>query len=200
MKKRDDMRGLCLFLIGALCFTGVVFAKKSKEDYHRSFWYPNYHGERLAYCNKDETQCGKIIADAYCKTLEYAEVDDYRIAHHVGRTHYFDNQGECTGWKCDGFLFINCRGHFNEMPHPTYQYRMRKFVYPRYENDRVDWCYKEKIACGKRAAYSFCRRMGYTAAENFKRDDEVLSAKTLGDHVLCYGKTCKGFQHITCRR
>lgn len=194
------MRRLILTLIILLCGANTVFAKVSQENYHRSFWYPGYHGERLAYCNKSETKCGRPIADAYCKTLNYAEVEDYRVEHHVGRVHYFDNEGECTGWKCDGFLFINCRGQFEKTPHLAYQYRKREFVYPRFEHHRVDWCYKEKKLCGKRAAYSFCRRMGYSDASVFEKDHKIAATKTLGDHVLCYGKHCIGFKRITCRR
>lgn len=194
------MRRLSLSLIMLLCFTSMIFAKDSKEDYHRSVWYPTYHGDRLAYCNKDETQCGKTIADNYCKALEYAQANEFRIEHHVGRVHYFNNEGECTGWKCDGFLFINCQGKFNETPHLTHQYRMREFAYPRFDHHRIAWCYKENKSCGKRAAYSFCRRMGYSDTSAFVEDKEVAATKTLGDHVLCYGKDCNGFKRITCRR
>lgn len=183
-----------------LLHTSSIWAQNKTEDYTRSFWYPSYHGERLAYCNLRETECGGFIANAYCKILGYAKARQYRIQHHVGRAHYFANEGECTGWKCDGFLFIDCEGAFKEKPHPIYQYRKKVFVYPRFSNDRVDWCYQENRLCGQRAAYSFCRRKGYTKVISFEQDEKVEATKTLGDKVLCYGKTCKGFKRITCMR
>ncbi len=209
MRMRDRMRRLNIpqkfqnaifMLMMLLLCIGVASAKSSKEEYYRSFWYPDYHGERLAYCNKDETTCGEPIANAYCKVLGYSKIENYRIEHHVGRVHYFENEGECTGWKCDGFLFIDCQGRFKDTPHLAYQYRMKEFNYPRFEHHRVDWCYQEKQACGKRAAYAFCRKMAYSDTQSFEEDSKAQATKTLGDHVLCYGKMCKGFKRITCKR
>ncbi len=177
-----------------------LYAADKKEQYTRSFWYPSYHGERLAYCNLRETECGEPIANAYCELLGYAKARKHRIQHHVGRVHYFANEGECTGWKCDGFLFIDCEGKFKEKPHPVYQYRKKEFVYPRFGNDRVAWCYNEHKQCGRRAAYSFCRRMGYRESVLFEQDEKAQATKTLGDKILCYGHACKGFKRIVCKR
>lgn len=182
------------FFLWLLC--GSVFA----ADFNRSFWYPMYFGERLAFCSKDESQCGKVIAQGYCREMGYQKVRNFRIAPNVGRTHFLNRTGECTGWKCDGFLFIGCQGQFNHHSQEAYHYRKKAFVYPRVRNHRISWCYKQNSQCGHRAAYSFCRRLGYTHVETFEQDTQNAATQALGDHTLCYGQHCRGFKKIICKR
>lgn len=190
---------LMFVLIYMLCGMNA-YAAQTHNHFYRAYWYPMYHGERLAYCSRDEATCGHEIATAYCHDMGYERVKEQRIAHNVGKTHFWAKEGECIGWKCDGFLLIGCEGKFKRIPPKTYVYRIKEFVFPRFENTRVDWCFNQGKSCGHRAAYSFCRRMGYSKVKSFTQDMNVSATKTLGDQALCYGKKCHGFENITCKR
>lgn len=192
------MRLIFIFM-SILCVVNS-YAAHAHDHFYRAYWYPMYHGERLAYCSRDEASCGLAIANAYCQDMGYDRVKEQRVAHNVGKTHFWAREGECIGWKCDGFLFIGCEGKFSPTPSKPYAYRMKEFVYPRFENTRVDWCFNQEKSCGQRAAYSFCRRMGYSKVKSFKQEINVPATRTLGDQVLCFGKKCQGFEKITCKR
>ena len=181
-------------------FGACAQAKANSSEFYRSFWYPLYHGEALAYCSKDDKQCGEPVAVSYCKMMGYTGVKQSLIAHNVGLTHYVNNQGECKGWKCSGFKLIVCKGELPNQHDHAYAYRSTDFVLPRFEHYRVDWCYKLGKECGARAAYSFCRRMGYSSASAYEKQENISATKSLGDHQLCFGKTCHGFSRITCHR
>ncbi len=185
---------LMLVLLG----TGV-HARTGHHAY-RDFWYPTYHGERLDYCAQDDKTCGADIANEYCHVMGYTRASEQRVDHNVGRTNYVASKGQCKGWRCDGFMVISCEEKLPEKsPHP-YAYRSKTFAFPRIDNYRVDWCYAESHECGKRSAYSFCRRMGYSKATAYKQETNVPATKALGDNALCFGKTCSGFEGITCYR
>ena len=181
-----------------LCIVHV--AAHSHDQFFRLFWYPMYHGERLAYCAKDGKKCGEDIAKSYCKDMGYSSLKKQRIEHHVGKTYFWEQGGECVGWRCDGFLWIGCAGKFKSHPLKAYAYRVKVFRYPRFENHRIDWCLNQGKSCGHRAAYSYCRRMGYSKEKQYSQDTQVFATRTLGDRVLCYGKKCRGFDKIECQR
>lgn len=172
----------------------------ANQTYYRSFWNPMYYGERLAYCAKDDTHCNKPIALRYCQAMGYKTLKRSEVAYNVGRTHYMDQEGECTGWGCDGFKLIECEGALVKDKTQSYLYRKNRFAYPRIENHRVDYCATKQGECGYKAAYSFCRRMGYEDAVSYKIDKSIQATRRVRDQSLCYGNQCKGFETIVCRR
>lgn len=192
-------RVLMLVLMSLLGKT--LYAETSASaSFYRNFWYPNYHGQRLAYCTKDDKNCGAYVAKAYCNMLNYKTSSHHVIAHNVGLTSYLNRQGQCKGWQCNGFKLITCQGQLDQKPPHAYSYRTMDFVFPQYEHHRVDWCYESGKHCGRRAAYSFCRRMGYSSASAYEKQAEVYATKSLGDNQVCFGKTCQGFSRIRCYR
>lgn len=189
----------CIKMFLPIIISASVYAN-DPAVFFRSFWDPKYHGLPLAYCNIDDAECGNSIALAYCNMMGYQGVQKQLIAHNVGLTHYINNQGQCKGWRCDGFKLITCRGKWSKENRRNYQYRMASFAFPRYEHYRVDWCYEKGKSCGARAAYSFCRRMGYDSAQAYEKQNHVPATRSLGDHQLCFGNQCHGFSKIICYR
>ena len=192
-------------LISLLCsaplfYTGLLHAEDTSNTYFRTYWNPVMLGKPLAYCETPNSNCGKPVADAYCKTMGFNSAYEIRKAHNVGQSNYYAMRKTCVGWKCDGFKFIRCKG---ETPHDTpesYHYRLHKFAYPRYNKYRVDWCYEDNTGCGKRAADSFCRHVGYSEAKSFTKDDKVRATKAIGNQALCFGNECQGYSSIDCYR
>lgn len=189
---------LLLFL--ALAMIHPVNASTAHQHFYRNIWSPTYHVQRLSYCSVDGKECGLAVATQYCKALGYEKADREIEEHNIGLSNYLMSSGQCRGWTCNGFQLIRCVGTLSHNPPKNYFYRSLRFPYPRYDHFRVDWCYKDGKECGKRAADSFCRRMGYLHAQRYKFQKHVAATKALGNFELCFGNTCKGFKEITCYR
>lgn len=191
-------RGLILLL--AVLMWGSVLGAQRSEIFHRSFWQPYYHGQRLHYCTLDGKECGMPVATKYCQMMGYARADQQVIANNVGRSNYIATLAKCTGWRCNGFKTIRCTSTITHKPPKSYHYQLRRFVFPRYNHYRVDWCYDGQHQCGRRVAYSFCRRMGYMQARNFTVQKNVAATQAIGNQKICFGKQCNAFGEINCYR
>ena len=186
-------------LLTYLLFIGSAHAKESGH-FTRNFWQPTYHGIRLNYCTFDGKSCGLDVATTYCKMMGYQRAMHHVIANNVGLTQYLYVPAKCVGWRCHGFKVIRCRGDIQHNPPQEYHYRLHRFSFPRYENYRVDWCYDGLHRCGRAAAYSFCRRMGYMDVRHFSSESQLPATKAIGNQTLCFGRLCRGFRQIDCYR
>lgn len=193
-------RHFLAIVLMAISLIGQANVKHLEHKFYRNFWSPTYHIQRLNYCSLDGKECGLAIANKYCQTLGYEKADEAIIDYNVGLTHYFMSSAKCKGWGCNGFTLITCVGKFSDHLAKNYYYRAQRFVFPRFDHYRIDWCYKNGQGCGQRAAYSFCRRMGYMNAQYYKKQEHVAATKALGNKKLCFGENCSGFSSITCYR
>jgi hypothetical protein len=172
-----------------------------RTHFYRNFWLPTYHGERLNYCTFDGKECGMPVATLYCQKMGYAYADHQKIDYNVGLTHFMFAQATCKGWRCHGFKTIRCVAKRRHNPPKPYHYRLRQFVYPRFEQYRVAWCYDgQRRGCGRRAAFSFCRRMGYLQTRRYAIQKKIVATKGIGNQKLCFGNQCNAFDYITCYR
>ena len=194
------IRNWIYIVLLAILGTSSVNAEHHKEHFYRNFWNPTYHTQRLNYCSLDAQVCGLAVANKYCKLLGYEKADEALIDYNVGLTNFISSKAQCRGWNCNGFTLITCVGKFSQKPIKHYSYRSQRFVFPRFDHYRIDWCYADGHECGQRVAYSFCRRMGYMNAQYYKKQEHISATKALGNHKLCFGDACKGFSSITCYR
>lgn len=185
---------LCGLLIGQACAGG------HNQQYSRNFWNPLYQGQALDYCSADGNECGASIANRYCRMMGYDVATQQLVDYDVGNTRYIVGCQGCKGLQCKGFSKIRCVSKFKHKPMPEYYYRTQAFVFPRYNHSRVDWCYEKGQGCGRLAAHSFCRRMGYMKAKQYAIDAHVSETRALGNHRLCLGRECNAFSRITCYR
>jgi hypothetical protein len=148
----------------------------------------------------DGKECGLAMATRYCKIMGYAKASGERIDYNVGVTNYLSTRFQCKGWGCNGFKWITCRGVFSHTPKRSYFYRSKRYVFPQFDHYRVNWCYENEKGCGKQAASSFCRRMGYTRVLSYQKQTNVPATQALGNQKLCFGPTCQGFSEIICYR
>jgi hypothetical protein len=190
-----------LFFLSLLCLcAGQLSAHQRHDKAFRSFWHPTYQGARLDYCTVDGKACGKQVASQYCQMLGYDYSNQHVIAHNVGLTNYLLTRARCTGWQCNGFMTIGCAVGVSHSPPKPYHYRQKRFVVPRYNAYRVDWCYSKGKGCGAKAAYSFCNRLGYIQAKRYVMERQVSATQTIGSQELCFGMPCRGFKEIICSR
>ncbi|ASQ46334.1 hypothetical protein [Legionella clemsonensis] len=185
-------------IIGLLCINTSIAARS--DNFYRNFWLPKYHGERLNYCNFDGKECGLALATRYCKLMGYAYADQQIIDHNVGLTNFLFCNARCKGWRCNGFKTIRCVANMSHNPPRAYHYRLRRYVYPRFNNYRVDWCYNGRQGCGRRAAFSFCRRMGYLSVRRYAIEKHIAATEAIGNQKLCFGILCNAFKYIDCYR
>ena len=170
------------------------------KSYYRTFWSPLFHGHRLDYCVGEGKTCGLPVANHYCQLMGYEKATQQEIDYNVGMTRSFSTRKPCKGWQCNGFTMIRCMAKFTHKPVSNYYYRSQEFVFPRFNHGRVDWCYEEGTGCGERAAKSFCRRMGYTRAKQYKIQRHVSQTRAISNHKVCVGNDCNAFSSITCYR
>lgn len=177
-----------------------VHAGSDKQNYYRTFWDPTYHGHRLDYCMSEYKKCGQPVANHYCQIMGYDHANQQVIDYNVGMTQSFSCRKPCKGWQCNGFTLIRCVGKITHKPASAYYYRSQAFVFPRFNHERVDWCYEDGKGCGQRAAWSFCRRMGYARAQSYIIQNHVSQTRAIGNHQVCIGDGCNAFSRITCYR
>jgi hypothetical protein len=182
---------LCTYVNAAHVKSNIAF---------KSFWHPTFLGERLDYCTLDSKECGKEVANRYCQMLGFEYSSQSIIAYNVGLTHYLGSRAACKGWRCNGFMTIDCAKSLTHTPPRAYHYIEKRFAYPRYNDYRVDWCYNQNNGCGRKAADSFCSRMGYMKVKSFIKETQISATKTIGSQELCFGPECNAFQSIVCTR
>lgn len=182
------------------CIITSSYASNPHSKFYKNFWHPTYLSERLDYCTLDGNECGKAVANRYCRLLGYEYANHHVIAYNVGLTHYLGTRAQCTGWRCNGFMTINCAKHMSHDPPKSYHYTEKRFEVPRYNDYRVDWCYDLHHGCGFRAAQSFCARMGFMRAKHYIKQTHISATKAIGSQELCFGPDCTAFKVIVCRR
>lgn len=186
--------------IGLLFLSSLVHAKEPSSQAFRSFWHPMYHNQRLNYCTLKTNECGKKVADAYCQLMGYQAATKNLIAYHLNSTQFIDSPTTCKKETCHGFELINCAMSLSHKPPKPYHYTQKRFVYPRINHYRIDWCYEKNKACGAPVAHSFCQQIGYMRADSFKKESQIGLTQTLGSQELCFGNQCNGFLSIVCSR
>src|SRR3990167_1691635 len=201
MTKNNFMirRKVVLVALLALIAFGAQ-AARDKSAFYRNYWHPIYHGQHLNYCELDGKTCGLAVASAYCRIIGYDNADQAIIANNVGETRFLEGSAYCKGWQCNGFKTIRC---VSKLPHKSpraYYYRLRRYAVPRFNHYRVDWCYDGLKGCGHKAAFSFCRRMGYTDVRQSRMQTALGATQAIGNQKLCFGNTCTGFANIDCFR
>jgi hypothetical protein len=195
-----NFRSLMASIFFICIISGQLNASDEQNKAFRNFWHPTFLGERLDYCSVDGRECGKAVANRYCQTLGYDYSSQNVIAYNVGLTNFLASRAQCKGWRCNGFMTIGCATSLSHAPPKPYHYREKQFVYPRYSDYRIDWCYDQNRGCGKKAANSFCSRMGFMQAKRFVKEALVSATKTIGSQELCFGNQCNAFKAIICYR
>lgn len=188
---------VCMALSLMMSFSSM---SANSAEYYRFFWNPTLRGQLLDYCQADRNTCGKPVADKYCKEMGYTRSDQQVKAFNVGLTHFIDAQLRCKGWQCNSFKHIRCVDSISRTPPKKWHYRYNRFVYPRVDNYRLDWCYEGTKGCGKMAAFAFCRNQGYMNVKSYKMQPNVAATKAIGNQKLCFRNNCKGFARIDCKR
>lgn len=177
---------LCAFAMG-----GAALAIE------KTFPKPKHGANRLDWCLNWGTDCGKPVANAFCKAKGYEKAKAFGIAKDIGAatpTRLISTGAVCDEPHCDGFTYITCE---------KAQIAMLTVLAPKYKGNRLDWCVDWSVGCGQQAATAFCKSRGFKLAVAFKIAPDIGAAtptRLIGTGAVCDQNFCDGFSTITCKK
>ena len=74
----------------------------------------------------------------------------------------------------------------------------KKFVNPKYNGLRLDWCYSWGAQCGAYAAKFFCKTKGYPLLKAWGKAENIGKTRVISTNQVCNDPGCDGFTSITC--
>lgn len=89
----------------------------------------------------------------------------------------------------------------SEVPTDPGQDEEKIYRKPRWNDQRLDWCFLWGKDCGQPAADHFCRRRRFTGARDFRAEPNVGTyepTRGAGSNQVCNQPFCTGFEYITC--
>jgi hypothetical protein len=95
----------------AMVFVAMMFAAMGAHAEKRVFIISNVaDGYGVDRCLATGAECGKVVANSYCRSREFAHAVSFRK---VGRDDITgaipaDGTGACRGRTCDNFVAIEC--------------------------------------------------------------------------------------------
>lgn len=159
------------------------------------FYNPVYKGKRLDWCVNWAQGCGKSAADRYCRYRGFKKSVGHVKANNIGLskpTRLIGTGAICDQAMCDGFRKIKC---FK----PTV--KKVKFIRPKWQGKRLDWCVNWAQGCGKAAANKFCKAKGFTKSYGFGKANNIGAShptRLIGTGAICDQAMCDGFSVIGC--
>ncbi len=153
---------------------------------------PKYRGLGLDWCRIFEGKCGAPAAHAYCRSKGHQKASNFVKWNHPGfKTMTIGQNSICDPQhhRCDSFKSITC----------VEKYKV--FLNPRHNNYRLDWCKTFSDACGRPAAYAFCKAKGYKKLVSFQKERNITGeTMTIGDNSICNSNyhRCDTFSSIKC--
>ena len=171
----------------------VVVAPEAPSVESKTFQQPRYLDDRLDWCMKWGSDCGKPVAQAFCNRRRYENVTafDAEVVGRSAQTRLLGSDQVCNGDNCTAFSFITCSGSIG---------MERVFGNPTWKGYRLDVCWLGIGYCGKWSADAFCRTKGFSESLDSTPDREPSNVPTraIGNNQVCE-KGCKGYQQIICK-
>jgi hypothetical protein len=183
------------------CFSAILLCAAASGGaalaVEKVFPKPKQGGDRLDWCLNWGTDCGKPVAEVFCKAKGYAKSTGYGMAADIGGatpTRLITTGAVCDQPYCDGFSYIKC---FK----PGGGGATASFGKPKYKGNRLDWCVNWSVGCGQEAATAWCKTKGFAKAVGFKMAPDIGVAtptRLIGTGAVCDQGFCDGFTFITC--
>src|SRR5262245_21049238 len=107
---RSAIRTLLSIFFAVIWCTGAV--KAQDKVYNK----PRWQDERLDWCKRwgaKPNECGKSVADEFCRKWRWTAARDFRQENAGGRTRMLNGQS-CNDKGCLGFASITCTGKVAE--------------------------------------------------------------------------------------
>jgi hypothetical protein len=175
----------------------LLVAATAAQATEASFGAPKWQGDRLDWCQNWSAGCGKVAADAFCKTVGFENATKFEQAPDIGstqKTRLIATGAVCDQNFCDGFKYITCT-----KPNPS----TVTVNAPKWKGDRLDWCQNWSTGCGKPAADSFCKATGFETAVAFQQAPDIGSVqrtRLIATGAVCDQGFCDGFKFIECKK
>jgi hypothetical protein len=188
-------------------FIAAIWCAGSANAQDKLYNKPRWQDERLDWCSRwgaKPGDCGKTVADTFCRKWQWTTARDFRQENAGGRTRMLSGQS-CNDKGCLGFAFITCTGRVT---------RQASFANPSLKGARLDWCMQYRMAfrvggtaeprptsCGAPVADEFCKSKGFSQGHLYARPDPQPGGGPTWtiQGGSCRGSHCRGIQLITCR-
>jgi hypothetical protein len=164
----------------------------------KTFENPVYKNYALDWCYTWAADCGKPVADAYCKISKYDSAKSFKKLPHVGEpTRLIGSNQVCDEGGCDSFASITCQKQvaYDDEDEDT---KIIHYEEPMAGKRRLDWCLTWATDCGQAAADYYCDSQGHTKAVKFKQAIGLGKTRLLKTSQKCTGPQCTGFEYIDC--
>lgn len=162
-----------------------------------TFKHPRHRDARLDVCwSWSVKDCGKRVADWWCKKHRWMGAADFKPAKADGHTEFIGSKESCNDPGCTGFEYITCRDHL-----PMGQVYANPVGSLGDGGRRLDVCLQFGKNCGEPAAQAFCEKRSYRRWVYFEADEPGGGGGktiTLGSREKCDGPHCTAFNVITC--
>jgi hypothetical protein len=100
------MRSLSLLLV---LTAGYLLSSTAASATARSFFAPTVDGQRIAFCVQFGEECGKPVADVWCRSQGFAEALLFQRDEAGGDELLYADTGElCVDKDCISFRQIKC--------------------------------------------------------------------------------------------
>ena len=158
---------------------------------------PTFNGARLDWCYAWSTGCGKQAADAFCKSKGFDNSTGFSMAADIGAstpTRLISTGAVCDQNFCDGFTFIDC---VSAAP------MQQTFTKPKFQGNRLDWCFDWSAGCGEQAATAWCKTKGFAKASAWAMANDignVSPTRLIGTGAVCDQPFCDGFKWLVCQK
>lgn len=100
------------FILVLLIFNATYAS--ANAEYFGTFWYPQYHGEPLAWCTEGKIQqCGRVPAERYCKAMGYEGVFTFHPDKVLSKRSIDPaSRCLCRSGYCQSYQVIKCKKQF----------------------------------------------------------------------------------------
>src|SRR5262245_57087188 len=187
----------CNLLTIGITAAMLLFPALGAHAVEQNFVKPKQGANRLDWCYDWSVGCGKQAADAWCKAKGFDESSNFNIAPDIGATQstrLIGTGAVCDQAFCDGFANITCK---------TKTPDKMTFNKPKYQGNRLDWCFDWATGCGTKAANSYCKSKGYAVSTGFAIAPDIggnQPTRLIGTGAVCDQQFCDGFKFINCAK
>jgi hypothetical protein len=151
---------------------------------------------RVDWCLNWGNNCGKPAAEAFCQARGFRQALSFQSQRMGGPTWVAGDRKICLHPVCTALVNVTCEGEADARSFAMVQ----DFPDPTINHVPIATCLAHAHECGKPAADSFCRAVGFLRATHFQESAPSGPIVHFGDATNCSGEHCRALKNVICSR
>jgi hypothetical protein len=151
---------------------------------------------RVDWCLNWATNCGKPAADAFCDARGFKQAVSFQSEITGGPTWVAGDRKICLHPACGALAAVACEGEADRKSFTL----VDEFPTLTINHVPIATCLQPSRECGKPAADSVCRAIGFTRATHFSEAPGGGPIVHFGDGTPCTGEKCRVLAGVICSR